>query len=274
MMDEQERKEMIRKGFNAASEGYDRSALRFFTISAQRQAEQMTLMGNEDVLDLATGTGKLALELSKRLPQGRVTGIDLSDGMLDQARTKAKKAELTNTHFLNMDMTSLNFPPEWFDVISCAFGIFFVEDMVGQLQHCVEKLKIGGQISLSSFCGNLFHPMVDRFLERIETYGMEVPPLNWKKVDNEEKFHNLFQAAGLSEFQVKHHKIGYHLDNAEQWWDIIWFAGFRGLMSQLDSTKLTRFRQEHLEEVATLTDDNGLLYLPIETLYASGRKIL
>lgn len=272
-MDEQERKEMIRRGFNAASEGYDRPALRFFNISAELQAGHMALVGDEDVLDVATGTGKLALELSRRLPQGRVTGIDLSDGMLDRARTKAESSGLTNAHFLNMDMTTLNFSPERFDVITCAFGIFFVEDMVRQLRHMVEKLKIGGQISLSSFSDNLFHPMADHFLARIETYGVELPPQSWKRVDDEEKLQNLFQAAGLRAFQVEHHEIGYSLDDVEQWWDIVWFAGFRGLLSQLDSTSLERFRQEHLEEITTLTNSNGLLHLPIKTLYASGRKV-
>ena len=272
-MDEQERKEMIRRGFNAASEGYDRPALRFFSISAERQAEQMMLSGNEDVLDVATGTGKLALELSKRLHQGQVTGIDLSDGMLDQARTKARSTGLTNTRFLEMDMSALEFPSEHFDAISCAFGIFFVEDMVEQLQHLKEKLKTGGRITLSSFGANLFHPMGDLFLERIETYGVEIPPRSWKRVDDEEKLESLFEAAGLKAFQVKRHKIGYGLDGIEQWWDIIWFAGFRGLLSQLDATSLERFRQEHLEDVAALTEGDGLLHLPIETLYASGLKV-
>ena len=272
-MDEQVRKEMIRRGFDAASVGYDRPALRFFKISAERQADYMALVGDEDVLDVATGTGALALELSRRLPQGQVTGIDLSDGMLDQARAKAKSAEVTNASFLKMDMTALDFPSEHFDAISCAFGIFFVEDMVGQLQHLIEKLKIGGWITHSSFGANLFHPIGDLFLERIETYGIALPPRSWKRVDDEKKLKSLFDSADLNEFQVERHKIDYSLDNIEQWWDIVWFAGFRGLLGQLDATSLERFRQEHLDEVANLTDGNGLLHLPIDTLYASGEKV-
>lgn len=272
-MDEHKRKEMISKSFDAASEGYDRPALRFFKVSARLHAEQMALAGNENVLDVATGTGVLALELSKKLPHGQVTGIDLSDGMLSQARAKTENSGLTNTDFLKMDMTALDFPSEHFDAISCAFGIFFVEDMVGQLQHLAEKLNKDGRITLSSFGGNLFHPMAKHFLERIETYGVELPPQSWKRVDDEEKMGELFEAVGMKEFQVKRHKIGYSLDNPEQWWDIVWFAGFRGLLSQLNSTSLERFRREHLEEVSDLVDDDGLIQLPIETLYASGRKI-
>jgi ubiquinone/menaquinone biosynthesis C-methylase UbiE len=272
-MDEQERKEMIRKGFNAASEGYDRPALRFFGVSAKLHSQQMALIGNEDVLDAATGTGVLALELSERLSQGRVTGIDLSDGMLEQAQSKSENAGLSNIIFLKMDMTALNFPSENFDAISCAFGIFFVEDMVGQLKHLTEKLKIGGRITLASFGSNLFNPMADLFLKRIETFGVELPPKNWQRVDDEEKLGSLFEGAGLKDFKVERHKIGYNLENTEQWWDIVWYAGFRGLLSQLDAASLERFRQEHLDEVATLADGDGSLYLPIETLYSSGQKV-
>ncbi|MBF0381962.1 MAG: class I SAM-dependent methyltransferase [Magnetococcales bacterium] len=272
-MDEQTRKKMITSSFNAASKGYDKPALRFFKVSAKLHSQQMALQGDENVLDIATGTGALALEITQQLPNGRVTGVDLSDGMLEQAQKKAIEMGLGNTTFSKMDMTALDFPDENFDAISCSFGIFFVEDMVGLLKHFSNKVKIGGGITISSFGTNLFHPMADLFYQRIETYGVEIPPKSWKRVDDEEKLAALFAAAGLKEFRVKRHNIGYPLDDIEMWWDIVWFAGFRGLLNQLDDISLQQFRKEHLDEVSALEDRDGLIHLPIETLYASGVKL-
>ena len=49
--------------------------------------------------------------------------------MLDQARSKAAPQGIVNIDFLECDMTALGFPAHYFDVVLCAFGIFFVDDL-------------------------------------------------------------------------------------------------------------------------------------------------
>ena len=88
-MDEQQRKQQIKNTFNTVSEGYDNQALRFFMNSAHQLPAIFGFKGNEHILDVATGTGIAALELARAVPQGKVTGIDFSEGMLTQARSKA-----------------------------------------------------------------------------------------------------------------------------------------------------------------------------------------
>lgn len=69
-MDKQTRSYKIKETFDAASAGYDRPALRFFSHAADRLAERMQLAGHEHILDVACGTGAVSLACAERLQQG------------------------------------------------------------------------------------------------------------------------------------------------------------------------------------------------------------
>ena len=62
-MDEQELKEFFKSTFNTVAEGYDNSAMRFFPDSAKYISSYLGLKGHEHVLDVATGTGSVALTI-------------------------------------------------------------------------------------------------------------------------------------------------------------------------------------------------------------------
>lgn len=270
-MDETQRKEFIRQTFNTVAPGYDRPALRFFPESAAQLVELLELAGHEHVLDVATGTGAVALSLAHCLPQGRVTGIDMSEGMLHQAAGKAAARGLGNVVFQAMDMTDLAFPPDRFHCATAAFALFFVDDMAACLRGIVERLRPGGQVMACGFTGASFAPNVDLFLARIEDYGVEIPPLSWKRLSEPAVNQALLAGAGLEQVRVTTRDLGYPLADAEAWWDVLWYAGFRGLLSQLSEADLARFRAEHLAEIAALDQGQGIP-LRVEVIYAQGRK--
>jgi len=270
-MDETQRREHIRQTFNTVAPGYDRPALRFFQDSAAHMAEQLRLAGDEHVLDVATGTGAVALTLARYLPAGRVTGIDMSDGMLDQAQRKAQSHGLANVDFQAMDMTDLRLPSAQFHCATAAFALFFVQDMESCLRGIVDRLKPGGRMLACAFSERSFAPNSDLFLDRIARYGVAIPPLSWKRLCDESLNHALFTAANLQDIQVVRRDLSSHLPSAEAWWEILWYAGFRGLLNQLSEPELERFRQEHLAEISDLADGHGIP-LHVEVLYAQGRK--
>jgi ubiquinone/menaquinone biosynthesis C-methylase UbiE len=270
-MDEQQRKAFLKETFNTVSAGYDGNALRFFPDSARHLAALLTLRGDEQVLDVATGTGHAALALAGRLPNGRVTAVDFSPGMLEQARAKAVSMEVRNVEFLERDMQDLGFLATRFDAAVCAFGIFFVEDMAGQLAHIAGTVKSGGQVAISGFQEDLFRPLVDLMFDRLAGYGVQEPIHTWRRIANEAGCRALFAQAGLRDVRVKARNAGYFLEDAQAWWEIIWNAGFRRLVSQLSPADQERFRREHLDEIAARATNEGI-WLDVGVLFTIGTK--
>src|SRR5512147_200099 len=101
-MDAETRKTRMIETFNTVSTGYDSRALRFFSESAECMAGYLDGPDIKRVLDVATGTGNLALEIARSFPGMQVTGIDFSPGMLAQARAKAEAEGIRNAEFLEM----------------------------------------------------------------------------------------------------------------------------------------------------------------------------
>lgn len=270
-MDEQQLKAMLKETFDTVSDGYDSKSLRFFQSSAQNMAVLLGLQGNENVLDVACGTGNAALAIAKLLPTGRVTAVDFSSGMLDKAQHKAALLDVRNVEFMERDMQNLNFPDGLFDVAVCAFGIFFVEDMESQLSHIASAVKPGGRIMISNFQENYFYPLKDILFKRLEAYGIQMPPQTWKRISSETGCIQLFERAGLTNITVTPKNVGYYLDNSRQWWEVVWNAGFRRLVSQLSTNNQERFKSEHLDEIEALRTRDGI-WLDVGVLYTCGTK--
>lgn len=270
MQDEAQRKQLIQKTFNTVAQDYGLRASRFFHLSGEIMAELLELDGDESVLDVASGTGATALPLAKKLPHGNVTAVDFSSGMLKQAENAASELGQSNLIFQTGDMTQLPFDKHSFDHATCAFGLFFVDDMGGALKHIANAVKPGGKVLVSGFCGESFQPMAQRCLDRLRAYGVDVPEvIGWKRMSEPEQLEAIFDQAGFDGVNIERRTIGYHID-LEGWWEVVWNAGFRGLVEQLDD-KVAEFKQAHLDELMPLCDEKGL-WLEIDINFTCGVK--
>jgi len=103
-------------------------------------------------LDVATGTGDLALELANRVGEGgKVIGIDFCIEMLGKARDKLAKTRRYNLEFICARAEVLPFPNSTFDCVSIAFGLRNVADIGQALQEITRVLKIGGKLLCLEF---------------------------------------------------------------------------------------------------------------------------
>ncbi len=268
-MTDQDTKEIFRNTFNTVAGGYDNSALRFFPESAARLPKFLGLEGNEHVLDVATGTGSAAMVLASALPNGWVTGIDFSEKMIEQAGHKLATMGLQNVTLHEMDMQNIIFPERHFDAATCCFALFFIEDMREQLCHIASKIRKNGKVLVTSFHINSFSPMVDIFFNCLMRYGIEPPSMTWKRVATPEQCANLFEEADLKSISVEMIDADYSLKTPDEWWQIVWNAGFRGLVEQLGDEKLAHFKKEHLNEIGALSND-GEIKMELGVIYTVG----
>ena len=168
-----------------------------------------------------------------------------------------------------MDAESVEFKSRYFDCVTCSFGIFFVPDMQAGLSSWRQVLKPGGRVIFTSFTANAFQPLADMFRQRMECFGVDIPLANWMRLTTKDECVALLEAAGFANTEIVMEQLGYHLNNPEDWWEIIYNSGFRGYLEKLDAEQLGRFRVEHLTEIRSLMSDKGL-WLDVETLFSTG----
>ena len=111
------------------------------------------------VLDLATGTGDLALEFKRQLgPKSAVLGTDFNVNMLKTAPEKAKRAGL-DVHFEQADATQLAYEANRFDIVSISYGIRNVDDTGRAIREMHRVLKPGGRLMILE-TGHAVNPLL------------------------------------------------------------------------------------------------------------------
>ncbi len=104
------------------------------------------------ILDVATGTGDVAIRLAKKIHSAKVTGIDLSENMLHIGRNKVMDQNLTDRIILlKGDSEHLDFEDDSFDAITVAFGVRNFETLEKGLSEILRVLKPGGMLGILEF---------------------------------------------------------------------------------------------------------------------------
>lgn len=272
MMNEKECKSAIQTAFDEASEGYDLPALRFFDNSAHHLVENISLKGHEHVLDIATGTGKIALEAARRLIKGQVTGIDMSEGMLSRARKKASTEGLTNIVFQHIDVDRAMFAENYFDGLTCGFGIHFWSNMEKSLARLTRFLKPGSFVAITSFTEGSFEPQTELTLKRFESYGVKLPDsYTWKRLASIEKCESLLKRIGMKNIRCHRAQMGYPMKSADEWWDLLRYSGFRAYLNRLSPEQVQRYKAENLKEIWQAASKDGV-FLNVDVIFALAHK--
>ncbi|WP_196890293.1 bifunctional demethylmenaquinone methyltransferase/2-methoxy-6-polyprenyl-1,4-benzoquinol methylase UbiE [Aureivirga sp. CE67] len=111
------------------------------------------------ILDIATGTGDVAILLSQAKPE-KIVGLDLSNGMLEVGRKKIKERNLDNLiEMIQGDSENLPFEDNSFDVITVSFGVRNFENLNKGIQEIYRVLKPGGTFIVLEFSQPTKFPM-------------------------------------------------------------------------------------------------------------------
>lgn len=159
--------------FNRVAKHYD-ALNTFFSLGMDRQwrkrlAEE--IKGSRSVLDLATGTGEVAIETVHKLQKAQVVGIDPSAEMLALARQKIESGGYSERIMLaQCEAENLPFKDNVFDAVTIAFGIRNTVDPKKSLLQMKRVLKNGGKAGIMEFAvpGNkLFAPLYLFYFKKI-----------------------------------------------------------------------------------------------------------
>jgi demethylmenaquinone methyltransferase/2-methoxy-6-polyprenyl-1,4-benzoquinol methylase len=121
--------------------GWRRKAIRMFKKDAPKT-----------ILDVATGTGDMAIMAAKMIRLEKIVGIDISEKMLEIGRKKVEKEELgTKIELLGGDGETINFPDNSFDGVMVAFGVRNFEHLEKGLKEIFRVLNPGAQLVVLEF---------------------------------------------------------------------------------------------------------------------------
>lgn len=111
------------------------------------------------ILDIATGTGDLAMHAMKLKPE-KITGIDISKKMLDVGRKKLKRKKLEDQIELRLgDSERLDFKDNKFDAVIVAFGVRNFDNLETGIKEMYRVLRTGGMVVVLEFSKPYKFPM-------------------------------------------------------------------------------------------------------------------
>jgi ubiquinone/menaquinone biosynthesis C-methylase UbiE len=151
MSTNQELREQQRQSWNKFSPGWSKWDTLLMASLAALGEEMLKSVPQRvnRLLDVATGTGEPALSYAKENPESRVTGVDLSEGMVRIARAHAASKNITNYEVDVADASQLNVDDDTYDAITCRLGIMFFPDPGQAIQELKRVLKTGGTLCLT-----------------------------------------------------------------------------------------------------------------------------
>ena len=144
--------EQVREMFDNIAPAYDRlnRAMSFgLDRSWRRKAVAMVAQTNPaHIIDIATGTGDFAIQLAKAMPQVSVSGLDLSQGMIEVGRAKVAASDLT--HRIALQVGDCLAPPEELmgaaDAVTVAFGVRNFANLAAGYRAMHDMLRPGGML--------------------------------------------------------------------------------------------------------------------------------
>ncbi len=139
----------IKNIFESISKDYDlMNDLITFKYHSKWKKE-IAMIAKEDnpkvILDIATGTGDIAINLSK-LKGSQIIGVDISEKMLDVAGDKIRKMNITNITLELSKAEKLKYKNNFFDLISIGYGVRNFEDLINGLKESYRVLKKNGKL--------------------------------------------------------------------------------------------------------------------------------
>ena len=194
---EKERKGIqVKRMFDSIASTYDRlnHTLSFGLDKRWRQKAIKALASDHPtkLLDIATGTGDLAIALCKHLHPSSVIGADLSEGMMDAGREKAKKQKLSGVlSFEYQDCTALTYPNDTFDAVTAAFGVRNFEDIELGLREMCRVTRPGGKVVILELSTPTQFPIKPVY----SIYAKWVIPLLGKWISSEGLAYNYLPAS-------------------------------------------------------------------------------
>ena len=193
---------------------------------AKELRQNHSFQGDESILDVGCGDGKITADFSTALPKGRVVGVDSSPEMIAYAQRTYAITQYPNLSFRCVDARSLDFEGE-FDLCFSNAVLHWVDNHPKFLQGASRALRNGGRLIVS--CGGRGNAA-----DILQVFSEEVAKQSWKKYFD--TFHNPYFFYGPQDYAGWLEAAGFKVNRLELVPKDMTYSGEQGLSSWIRTT--------------------------------------
>lgn len=206
--------------WDLVSEGYAREAAQVMLPFTRHAIELARPSRTAHVVDVATGSGMLAIELAPHV--ARVAAVDFAPKMLEQLERRRRALRLENIHVQQADGQALPFPDQSFDAAFSMFGLMFFPDRERGFSELHRTLRPGGVAVVSSWAPVDQSPLMTLMFGALcaADPSRAAPQTNWLSLENPDVFARELTSAGFRDVSVKPYTHELPVEGAEQFWDV------------------------------------------------------
>jgi SAM-dependent methyltransferase len=207
--------------FDLAAPTYDEVGVPWFGPIAEGLVDALAPRPGEVVLDAGCGKGAATFLLAERVaPQGRVLGLDVSDGMLSRARLLAQQRGVAGIEWMLGDAAAPDLPPSSVDVVASSLVLFFLPDPVTALRAWHGVLGPAGRVGVTTF--GPFAPAIDALTALIQPHlpdgGLDPKaPAGPAAFGSDAGVEQMFADAGFTDVTTRHLDVTVRLRDVEHW---------------------------------------------------------
>lgn len=251
--------------FARAAPTYNAVGPPLFSHFARRLVEFAEIRTAGAVLDVATGTGAVLLELARHFDrQPRLVGVDASEAMLRRAATAAHGRADLELHV--MDAGQLDFEDDAFDLVFCAFAFSSFPDKDRAIAEFRRVLKPGGRLCTSDSFGWYFdqderwawqRELLARFGALDDGDRADRPPFTHRELVE------LLASDGLRDIANREESYELVFRDEDEWWNWSWSHGTRVLFEAVPQARRDQFRRIAVRQVRRIKRDHEPIHATV-----------
>lgn len=241
------------------------------------------IKAGSSLLDIASGTGEPAISAAKVVGnEGYVVGSDLVDEMLNIAREKAQKENLSNIEFHRTDGETLDITKKIatksFDAVTIRWGLMFMPEPEKCLNNAYHVLKNEGRIVVACWANPERNPFINLLLETLGRYTtLPTMPENSPGVfsfSNPARLRGVMTSAGFKNIEIEEVAFDVmEVEDGKAYWEVIsdLATPVIRLVNQLDAEIRERFVLDVTERANELMQGDRLKMKGVTWLASANR---
>lgn len=267
-----EYKQQVASYFNSRI-NYDASE--FANRRANRFLELLFLKKGYQVLDIATGTGLIAIPVSRIVGDtGKVIGVDIASALLQQAQDKIDVLDLRNIELIEADAEYLNFEENIkensFDAVLCCSAVMIFQNISAAFKDWYSFLKPDGIVAFNSYAETSL--MTPAIIQSCFNCGIDLPNIH-EPLGTIEKCENLLKEVGFNHIKVTTEQFGKYIpvDNAKKIFDGNTWIHPKNPLLKLPLEQKELLKAEFAKIIETSATDKGVWH-DMTTFFVLAKK--